>query len=43
MAARISVSRARSGLGHPEARALVLRAVRAALKDHVFPAASFML
>lgn len=32
MAARISVSRARSGLGHPEARALVLRAVRAALK-----------
>lgn len=32
MAARISVSRARSGLGHPEARALVLRAAKAALK-----------
>ena len=33
MAARISVSRARSGLGHPEARALVLRAAKAALKE----------
>ena len=32
MAARISVSRERRGLGHPEARALVLRAAKAALK-----------
>lgn len=33
MAARISVSRERRGLGHPEARALVLRAAKAALKE----------
>ena len=33
MAERISVSRERRGLGHPEARALVLRAAKAALKE----------
>ena len=33
MAARISVSRERRGLGHPGARALVLRAAKAALKE----------
>ena len=33
MAARISVSRERRGIGHPEARALVLRAAKAALKE----------
>lgn len=33
MAARIGVSRERRGLGHPEARALVLRAAKAALKE----------